>query len=79
MARQKKEEFQFEQAFKELEAVIARMERGDATLEQSLLDFERGVQLTRLCQQALAAAEQKVTMLVEKNGELVETPFVNGE
>ena len=58
--------FDFEQAMAELEAVVARLEQGDVPLEEALKAFERGVTLTRACQQALAAAEQKVEILLER-------------
>jgi exodeoxyribonuclease VII small subunit len=58
----------FESALKELEALVEKMEGGDIPLEESLHYFERGVQLTRQCQQALQAAEQKVQILLEKGG-----------
>mgnify|MGYP001588530738 CR=1 FL=1 len=44
------------------------MEQGNISLEDSLKYFEKGVQLTRACQQALKEAEQKVSVLLEKNG-----------
>jgi exodeoxyribonuclease VII small subunit len=53
----------FETAMAELEALVQRMEGGELTLEDSLKEFERGVQLTRLCQDALKAAEQRVKLL----------------
>jgi len=65
----------FEAALEELESLVERMEKGDLTLEQSLKDFERGVALTRACQQALKEAEQKVRILVEKDGEDTLAPF----
>lgn len=65
----------FETALKELEKLVDRMEKGDSTLEQSLEDFERGVELTRTCQNALQTAEQKVQKLVEKQGKLSPEPF----
>lgn len=60
----------FEQALKELEGIVERMEQGDTTLEESLKQFERGIALTRACQQALKAAEQKVEILIEENGKI---------
>lgn len=63
------ESFNFEAALTELEQLVEQMERGEMSLEQSLKSFERGVALTRQCQQALQAAEHKVQMLLEKNGE----------
>jgi exodeoxyribonuclease VII small subunit len=58
----------FEQALAELEALVEKMEQGDLSLEESLQSFERGIQLTRNCQQALQAAEQKVQILLDKDG-----------
>lgn len=65
----------FESALSELEALVERMEQGEMTLEQSLADFERGIALTRTCQNALKAAEQKVSLLADKNGEAALTDF----
>ena len=60
----------FEAALAELEALVEQLERGELSLEHSLRDFERGVQLARSCQQALKGAELKVQQLVEQNGQL---------
>ncbi len=51
------------------------MEQGELSLEQSLKDFERGVALTRACQQALQEAEQKVQILAKKGEETELSPF----
>ncbi|BBL59512.1 hypothetical protein MKFW12EY_31250 [Methylomonas koyamae] len=61
----------------ELEKLVEQMERGDITLEESLKFFERGVGLTRTCQQALQDAEQKVQILLEKNGQQTLEPFTD--
>lgn len=53
----------FENAMAELEALVLRMESGELSLEDSLREFERGVQLTRACQEQLKAAEQRVRIL----------------
>ena len=60
----------FEASLAELETLVEQLERGDLSLERSLRDFERGVQLARGCQQALKNAELKVQQLVEANGQL---------
>lgn len=65
----------FESHLNELEQLVERMEQGDQTLEQSLKDFERGVVLTRTCEQTLRRAEQRVEQLVKKHGELKLEPF----
>jgi exodeoxyribonuclease VII small subunit len=53
----------FEQAIEQLESIVASMERGDLTLEQSLAAYERGVALARACQTQLEKAEQQVKVL----------------
>ena len=75
MAGRKKTQ-DFEQSLAALEALVARMEKGDLSLEDSLPAFEEGVQLTRECQARLQAAEQRVQVLLEKNGELSLEPLV---
>ena len=65
----------FEKSLKELESLVEKMEHGDLSLEDSLSHFERGVQLSRTCQQALKTAEQKVEVLMKKNGQEDITPF----
>ena len=69
MARKKAESLDFEQALTELEGLVEKMEQGDLSLEESLKSFERGVELTRTCQKALAEAEQKVEQLLAPDGE----------
>jgi exodeoxyribonuclease VII small subunit len=58
----------FERSLAELEAIVDKLEQGDLSLDESLQQFERGVQLTRLCQSALKQAEQKVEILLRKSG-----------
>ena len=65
----------FEKSLKELESLVEKMEQGDLSLEDSLSHFERGVQLSRACQQALKTAEHKVTILMQKDGQEDITPF----
>ena len=65
----------FETALDELERLVERMEEGELTLEESLKDFERGIELTRGCHKALKEAEQKVKMLAEKSGQQTLIPF----
>ena len=58
----------FERSLAELEAIVEKLEQGDLSLDESLRHFERGVQLTRVCQSALKQAEQKVEILLRKSG-----------
>jgi len=68
MATKKKAQ-DFESNLEQLEALVTRMEEGELTLEESLKAFEEGVKLTRLCQEKLSKAEQKVQQLVASQGD----------
>lgn len=66
----------FERALAELEAIVDKLEGGELSLDESLKQFERGVQLTRQCQTALKQAEQKVEILMRKSGgDFTTAPF----
>ncbi|MBS3954020.1 MAG: exodeoxyribonuclease VII small subunit [Methylomicrobium sp.] len=67
----------FEESLAELEKLVEQMEKGDLPLEEALQSFERGVNLTRTCQKALQEAEQKVQILLEKNGKQTLEPFTD--
>ncbi len=60
----------FEASLAQLEKLVARMESGELGLEDSLKAFEEGVKLTRQCQETLTAAQQKVQLLMEKQGKV---------
>lgn len=65
----KRKKLDYEAAVSELESLVERLEKGDISLEESLQLYERGVLLTRDCQEALQAAEQKVQMLLQQSGQ----------
>lgn len=58
----------FETALAELETLVSAMEDGSLSLEQSLATYQRGVELTRICQERLVQAEQQIRVL---EGELL--------
>lgn len=58
----------FENSLSELEQLVERLESGEQSLETALKDFERGIVLTRQCQQSLQAAELRVQQLLQRNG-----------
>lgn len=65
----------FEQALRELESLVERLEQGDVSLDEALRTFERGVALTRHCQTCLQAAQQKVEILLNRSGQPQVEPF----
>jgi exodeoxyribonuclease VII small subunit len=64
----KKSTPKLEKSLSDLENIVAQLEAGDIPLEEALKQFEKGVKLSRDCQTALQAAEQRVQVLM--NGEL---------
>jgi exodeoxyribonuclease VII small subunit len=63
----RKKKLDYETAVAELETLVDRLEQGDVSLEESLNLYEKGVLLSRDCQQQLTEAEQKVQMLLEQS------------
>ncbi|MER3427352.1 MAG: exodeoxyribonuclease VII small subunit [Pyrinomonas sp.] len=60
-----KKEVDFETALAQLEQIVRELERGDLPLEKSLELFERGVRLSRECQERLNEAERRIEMLLQ--------------
>lgn len=65
----------FEKALEELESLVEQLESGELTLDQSLQQFKRGVELTRHCQGVLEQAQQVVEQLIEPEDESSAAPL----
>jgi exodeoxyribonuclease VII small subunit len=65
----------FEESLARLEQITEDLESGELSLEESLKKFDEGVKLADFCQQKLQEAQQKVDLLLKKNGRLQEVPF----
>ena len=65
----------FEKSLQNLELIVQKMENGELGLEDSLKQFEKGIQLAKSCQNALSSAELKVNQLIEQNGLQQSIPF----
>jgi exodeoxyribonuclease VII small subunit len=69
MAKKKLENLSFEESLGELDTIVQNLEQGNLDLEESMALFERGLTLSKLSQNKLQTAEQKVKILLEQNGE----------
>lgn len=70
----------FEDAMKELEEIVVKLENGDATLEEALSYFESGIKLAKSCRNMLDLAERKVSVLLaDADGERVKENFIDEE
>jgi exodeoxyribonuclease VII small subunit len=56
----------FEEAQRELEQIVQRLESGDAPLDEALKLWERGEELYRFCRERLDAAEGKIEELAHR-------------
>ena len=59
----------FEETLAELEKLIANLEEGDLSLDESLSGFKHGIELTRQCQETLDNAQQTVELLTNTQDE----------
>ncbi len=67
------DELSFEAALKELETIVAKLERGEVDLEESIAIYERGAALKAHCEAKLKSAELKVEQIVQGKDGTVET------
>lgn len=66
----------FEESLQELELIVQKLERGDISLEDSIANFQQGIELSRYCAAKLDDAEKKISILLEDDeGNLIEKDF----
>ena len=73
MAKMSKENF--EESMKKLEGIVTELENGNLNLDESVKKFEEGMKIAKQCNTILEDAEKKITILLEKDGELKEENF----
>ena len=70
----------FENNIEKLEKIVTELENGELNLDESVKKFEEGMKIAQKCNNILEDAEKKITILLEKNGDLEENSFdVNNE
>lgn len=65
----------FEHSLDELEQLVAKMEGGELSLDESLASFERGIGLYRQCRQTLEQADLRVRLLLDPEAPDSAEPF----
>lgn len=65
----------FEESMKKLEEIVGELENGNLNLDESVNKFEEGMKIAKQCNNILESAEKKITILLEKDGELKEENF----
>lgn len=69
------EENNFESSMKKLEDIVIELEEGRLNLDESVKKFEEGMKIAKKCNNILENAEKRITILLEKNGDLEENSF----
>ena len=67
----------FEDNMENLEKIVTELEKGDLNLDESISKFEEGIKISKQCNKILEDAEKKITILLEKDGEVKEENFVS--
>ena len=65
----------FEDNMESLEKIVSELEKGDLNLDDSIAKFEDGIKISKECNKILEEAEKKITILLEKDGEVKEENF----
>jgi len=72
----KEDKFNFEESIKELEDIVAQLEKGELNLDDSMKKFEEGISLTKKCSKYLEDAEKRISVLVkDESGKVSEEDF----
>lgn len=66
----------YEEAVNKLDQVVARLESGDAALDESMELFQLGMKLTDYCSKKLNSMEEKISkLMLQTDGTLLEEPL----
>ena len=69
----------FEENIEDLEKIVSELESGDLNLDDSVSKFEEGIKISKECNKILEDAEKKITVLLNKDGEIKEENFTTEE
>lgn len=72
MADTKKKEVSFEENLSKLEEIVKKLESGDVPLDNAIAEFTEAMKLAKICDEKLKNAEEAITKLVNKDGEIVD-------
>ena len=66
------ENLSFEESLEKLEEIINKLESGDVPLDDAIDEFNNAMQLVKVCENKLSAAEESIAKIVQDNGDIVE-------
>ena len=66
------ENLSFEESLEKLEKIVNKLENGDVPLDDAIEEFKNAMDLVKICNDKLNAAEESIAKIVQDNGELIE-------
>lgn len=72
MAEKKEKELSFEESLLTLEEIVRKLEIGDVPLDEAINEFNKAMKLAAACDEKLKNAEEAISKLVNKDGEIVD-------
>lgn len=72
----KKEDINFEDAMAELEKISKELENNDLDLESAVSKFEKGMEISKRCNEILQNAEKRISILINEDGNIQEENFL---
>ena len=72
MAEKKEKELSFEESLEELEKIVKKLEVGDVPLDDAINEFNKAMNLSKVCDDKLKKAEEAITKLVKDNNDIVD-------
>ena len=69
MEKDKKEK-NFEESMQELATIVSKLEEGDVLLDDAIKEFQKAMELAKVCDEKLKTAEEAIHKIVDENGEI---------
>lgn len=66
------ENLSFEESLEKLEEIVKKLETGDVPLDDAIDEFNKAMELVKLCNNKLNSAEEAISKIVKENGDLIE-------
>ena len=66
------ENLSFEESLEKLEEIVNKLESGDVPLDDAIDEFNNAMQLVKVCENKLSAAEESIAKIVQDNGDIVD-------
>lgn len=72
MSKNNDKEMNFEDSLKSLEEIVKKLETGDVSLDDAINEFNKAMELAKICDEKLKTAEDAITKLVKDNNDVVD-------